>query len=520
MNLQSARLVQSNTESEAVECDVCTGKKNKAVKSCLKCLKSYCQNHLRLHEMFFQSNKHSLINPTRQLNETICSKHRRHLEIFCRTDQQCICCLCLTEEHTNHEIVAAEAERTEKQRHLRETQRNVQQRIQEREKELLELRKVAESYKHSAQTAVEDSERIFIELIRSIERHRSEVTKLIRAQEQAAVSQAESLWQQLHQEIVDLKRRNTELEQLSHTDNLIQFLQSFQSVSAALESPVSHNITVSPLLSFDDVRKSVSQLKEKLENFFKEETERISDRVTHIIFIRPNEPKTRKEFLQYFRQFTLDSNTVNRCLLLSDGDRKATDTNIHQQYPDHPERFEYCAQVLGKESVNGCCYWEVEWSGNAGVYISVAYKTISRKSNEDESSFERSNQSWGVYCRPSSISPLSIQPSLLNFKLPVMLANVNTGFDTNLFQALVSQPTWTGGQSISVRNSTSADFPVSSSSSRIGVYVDQRAETLSFYSISDTMTLIHSIQTTFSQPLYPGFTVYKGSTVTLYNPTK
>lgn len=115
MNLQSARLVQSNTGSEAVECDVCTGKKNEAVKSCVKCLKSYCQNHLRLHEMFFQSNKHSLINPTRRLNEMICPKHRRHLEIFCRTDQRCICCLCLTEEHTNHEIVAAEAERTEKQ---------------------------------------------------------------------------------------------------------------------------------------------------------------------------------------------------------------------------------------------------------------------------------------------------------------------------------------------------------------------------------------------------------------------
>lgn len=115
LNLQTASLVHSNTGAEDVECDICTGRRNIAVKSCLECLKSYCQNHLQQHDMFFRPNRHNLINPTRGLNEMICPRHRKYLEIYCRTDQRCICCLCLTEEHTNHEIVAAEVERNDKQ---------------------------------------------------------------------------------------------------------------------------------------------------------------------------------------------------------------------------------------------------------------------------------------------------------------------------------------------------------------------------------------------------------------------
>nr|XP_055059023.1 tripartite motif-containing protein 16-like [Misgurnus anguillicaudatus] len=454
-----------------VECDVCTGnKKYKAVKSCLECLNSYCQNHLDQHEKFFQVKKHDLMDPTGRLHEMICPKHKKHLEIFCRTDQQYICYLCTMDEHKNHEIVTAVAERTEKQNILGETQRKVQQRIQERQKEIRDLREAVMSHKRSAQTAVEDSEKIFTELIRSIERHRSEVTQLIRDQEKTAVSRAEGLLKQLEQEMSDLKRRDAELEQLSQTDNHIHFLQSFQSLSAAPESKVSHNIFVSSLLSFDDVRKSLSQLKDKLEDVCRDEIEKISDRVTSIRIIS-DEPKTRNEFLQYSSQFTMDLNTTYKHLHLSDGNREATDTNTDQQYPDHPDRFDYWQQVLCKESVTGRCYWEVEWSGSAGVSISVSYKSISRKGKDHVCVFGWNNQSWSLLCSPSKYS----------------------------FE----------------HNHKLTELPVSSICSRIGVYVDHSAGSLSFYSVSDTMTLIHRVQTTFNQPLYPGFYVNKGATVKL-----
>ncbi|KAA0718827.1 E3 ubiquitin/ISG15 ligase TRIM25 [Triplophysa tibetana] len=241
--LKTAASTYCYAEDEDVECDVCTGRKYKAVKSCMECLNSYCPNHLEQHEQLFQVKKHDLMDATGQLNNMICPKHNKRLEIYCRTDQKCICYPCLMDEHKTHDTTTAVAERTEKQ---------------------------------STQVAVKDSERIFAEMIRFIERYRSEVTQLIRDQEKAAVSRANRSLEQLEQEIVELRRRNAELEQLSGTENHIHFIQSFQSLSAALEAPVSHNITVSPLLSFDDVRKSVSQLKEKLENICREEAKKIS----------------------------------------------------------------------------------------------------------------------------------------------------------------------------------------------------------------------------------------------------
>ncbi|XP_026097402.1 E3 ubiquitin/ISG15 ligase TRIM25-like [Carassius auratus] len=208
-----------------VQCDVCTGTKHKAVKSCLVCLNSYCLNHLEQHESWFKGKRHNLTEATGRLQEMICQKHEKLLEVFCRTDQKCICVLCTMDGHKNHNTVSAAAQRTEIQKQLKETQKTLQQRIQQREKDLQQLRETVESHKRSAQTAVEDSERIFTELIRSIERSRSELIRLIRDQEKTAVSRAEERLERLEQEINDLRRRDAELEQLSHTQDHIQFLQ-------------------------------------------------------------------------------------------------------------------------------------------------------------------------------------------------------------------------------------------------------------------------------------------------------
>uniref|UniRef100_A0A8C1P3Y7 B30.2/SPRY domain-containing protein n=1 Tax=Cyprinus carpio TaxID=7962 RepID=A0A8C1P3Y7_CYPCA len=167
----------------------------------------------------------------------------------------------------------------------------------------------------------------------------------------------------------------------------------------------------------------------------------------------------------YHHQFTLDLNTVNKLLRLSENNRVITNTGTLQQYPDHPDRFDVYPQVLCRESVCGCCYWEIERSGC--VYISVSYKSISRKGGGNECVFGGNDQSWSLCCSSSSYS----------FR----------------------------------HNNIETDLPVESISSRIGVFVDHSAGTLSFYSVSDTMSLIHTVQTTFTQPLYPGFWVYKGS---------
>ncbi len=98
-----------------VQCEICTGRKYKAVKSCLVCLESYCQTHFERHEEFHSRKPHKVTDATGRLQEMICQKHNKLFEVFCRTDQKCICLLCMVDEHKNHDTVSAAAQRTEKQ---------------------------------------------------------------------------------------------------------------------------------------------------------------------------------------------------------------------------------------------------------------------------------------------------------------------------------------------------------------------------------------------------------------------
>ncbi|XP_030634310.1 tripartite motif-containing protein 16-like [Chanos chanos] len=455
-----------------VECDLCIKKKEKAIKSCLTCLASYCETHLQPHYESPALQKHTLVKASTRLQDKICHHHNKLIELWCQTDQQFMCYLCMVDEHRDHKTVSVAAERTERQKQLGETQKKTQQRIQGREKEVQELRQAVESFRCSAQAAVEDSERIFTELILSIERRRREVTELIRDQEKSELSRAEGVLERLEQEIADLRRRDTELEQLSYTEDHIHFLQSFPSLYIPSGSEELPGISIQrPHLSFEDVGKSVSKLKEQLEDFCKE-------RVTsNINSIPHHEPETREDFLQYSCDLTLDPDTVNKHLCLSEGNRVVSCVNRVQPYPDHPERFDGRSQVLCKEGVSSCCYWETEWSGNTyGASIVVSYKDISRKGRGNECFFGHNDKSWSLFCSPS-------------------------GYSFNHRNRIIRLPT----------------VPTSS---RIGVYVDHRAGTLSFYEVSDTMTLLHRVQTTFTQPLYPGFWVSVGTKVRLRNHTK
>nr|XP_017210815.2 NACHT, LRR and PYD domains-containing protein 12-like [Danio rerio] len=174
---------------------------------------------------------------------------------------------------------------------------------------------------------------------------------------------------------------------------------------------------------------------------------------------------------KYICFLTLDPNTANTQLILSEENKEVKCVEENQPYPDHPDRFDD-AQVLCGESVSGRFYWEIDWNGDRGVFISVSYKSIRRKGRSLECTFGRNAQSWSLYCSSSTSS------------------------------------FW--------HNDTHTVLPVEALSGRIGVFVDHSAGTLIFYNIyRDTMSLIHSVQTTFTEPLYPGFIVYSESSVKL-----
>uniref|UniRef100_A0A673Z133 E3 ubiquitin-protein ligase TRIM16-like n=1 Tax=Salmo trutta TaxID=8032 RepID=A0A673Z133_SALTR len=294
--LQAATPAHHYAGSGDVACDVCTGRKLKAVKSCLVCLASYCETHLQPHYESPTFKKHKLVKASTQLEENICSHHDKLVEIYCHTDQQFICYLCTMDKHKAHDTVSAESERTERQSQLGEKQKETKQRIQKRQKEIQDVRQAVKSLRRSAQAAVGDSERIFTEMIHLIERKCSEVKELIRAQEKAEVSRAKGLLKQLDQEMAELRRREAELEQLSHTEDNIQFLQSFQALCVPPRSEHLLSITVNQHVFFEDVRKSVAELKSQLGQICSGEIAKISVKVTKVHIVPPSEPRCLPSF--------------------------------------------------------------------------------------------------------------------------------------------------------------------------------------------------------------------------------
>ncbi|XP_026016155.1 tripartite motif-containing protein 16-like [Astatotilapia calliptera] len=462
--LQAAPADHCYAGPEDVACDVCTGRKLKAIKSCLSCPASYCEKHLQPHYDAAPLKKHKLVAPSKKLQENICSRHDEVMKIFCRTDQQSICYLCTMDEHKGHETVPAAAERTEKQKDLEVRRLNIQQRIQEREKDVKLLQQEVEAINGSADKAVEDSEKMFTELIRLLQKRSSDVKQQVRSQQETEVSRVKELQEKLEQEIAELKRKDGELEQLSHTEDHNQFLHNYPSLSALSESTHSSSINIRPLRYFEDVTAAVSETRDKLQDILREEWTNISLTVTEVdVLLSPPEPKTRAGFLKYSHEITLDPNTAHTWLLLSNGNRKATRMKQPQHYANHPDRFTGCKQVLSRQSLTERCYWEVEWRGKE-VYVAVAYKNICRHGISNAAGFGYNDKSWALYC---NINKYKVWP----FKVHIVFSGPHF--------------------------------------SKIGVYLDHSAGILSFYSVSETMTLLHRVHTTFSQPLYAGFCLWE-----------
>nr|XP_046245046.1 tripartite motif-containing protein 16-like [Scatophagus argus] len=450
---------------EDVACDFCTGRKLKALKSCLVCLASYCEKHLQPHYESPTFKKHKLVEPSKKLQDSICSHHNEVMKMFCRTDQQCICYLCPVDKHKGHHTVSAAAERAERQRELEVSRQSVQQRIQDREKDVKELQREVEAIKRSADKAVENTEKIFTEMIRLMEKRSSDVKQQVRSLEETKVRQVIELQEKLEQEITDLKRKEAELKQLSHTEDHIQFLHNYPTLLQLGESKDSNSINIRPLRYFEDVISAVLEVRDKLQNILSEKSTNISSKVAEVDVLLPQpEPKTRAEFLKYSCEITLDPNTAHTEMILSEGNRKATLKRQQQFHSSHPDRFVYCYQALSMESLTGRCYWEVTRKGR--VYVGVAYKSISRAVCATECGLGLNHKSWALNCKKDGIYE----------------------FYFNKIVTPVSGP----------------------QSSRVGVYLDHTAGILSFYSVSHTsnMTLLHRVQTTFTQPLYAGLRLY------------
>nr|XP_057943850.1 finTRIM family, member 83 isoform X1 [Doryrhamphus excisus] len=475
-----------------VGCDICVGKKNKAVKTCLMCLASYCERHLKPHYESATFKRHKLVDEIGHLDRQICPQHQKGLELFCRTDQMCICVLCTVKEHKGHDMVSAEQERADEQQRLGATQAEIQEKIHDRLKQMEELKQAVDVLKTSAQRALQECEKMFADMMRSIERMQQEMAKMISTNKRAALNNAEGHMERLDHEIADLKRRDNEITQLSRTEDHIHFIQSYHMLIAQTEAEELPTVTVNPYFTFDPVNKAVSEMKQHLNEFGNDELVKVAKTVNKMTFcqlddskkkrtlkvdetpmyrsVQVQEPQHRDDFLKYACQLTLDPNSAYRQLYLSRGNRKATLKRDPQSYGDSASRFDSLPQVLCMEALsNGAFYWEVDWSGE-GAAVGVTYRGIKRTGYGDSCRIGYNRKSWSLFCSDASYSARH-----------------------NKDQIEVKAPY----------------------SSRIGVFLDHAGGMLSFYAVGETMSLIHRFKASFSEAVYPGFWVWYESAITL-----
>ncbi|XP_078082105.1 tripartite motif-containing protein 16 [Mustelus asterias] len=477
-NAQSEDIV---TDPDDVACDSCIDKKLKAAKSCLTCMVSYCENHLRPHLENAAFKNHKLIDPRKDIEQGKCSLHEQYLEFFCKNDQSCICKECTLEKHVYHEIISVARAKSELENELRETKTNIDKKINAVENAIEKLQSNTSCIFNSVSEVKSSIEKQFGELTEAVQNAEREVLGFLENEQRASLKQADGIRTHLESNHAQLKKTKQQVETLMKLKNTVQFLQEFcewkkngpddtlPSVYIGLIDKLA-GISVAVSESTKNIRELLqTSYREKLKAFSKEEKLGFKTTVAVICTLNRSltekQPKTRSEFLKYATTLTFDPNTAHRYLRLINDNRKVSNTSPWRQpYPDHPERFEHWRQVLCTESFYmGRCYWEVEVRGE-GTHVGMTYKSIDRKGATGNGCITGNDFSWCVH--------------------------------------------WTGKEFL-VHHGDVELQGKAVKFSRLGVYLDYRCRILSFYGIDDTMTLIHKFESSFTEPLYAAFYLSK-----------
>ncbi|KAM4551927.1 E3 ubiquitin-protein ligase TRIM21-like [Odontesthes bonariensis] len=359
----------SSSEQQAarpgeVPCDVCTGTKLKALKSCLLCLASYCETHLEPHLTAPRLKRHQLTEPVENLEDRMCKQHDKPLELFCKTDQTCVCMLCSVLDHKTHEFVPLREEYEGKKAELGKTEAEIQQMIQKRRLKIQEVKESVKISEDAADREKAEGVQVFTALKESAERGLKELIKEIQDKQETTEKQAEDLIKDLEQEISELMKRSSEVEQLSRSEDHLHLLQSFSSLKAAPPTKDWTEVSVRPSSYEGTVVRAVAQLQETLSEMMKK------------VFAEAELKRLQQDAVDV----TLDPDTAHPGLMLSEDGKQVHDTGVRKNLPDNPKRFSHCVDVLGNQSFSsGRFYFEVQVKGKTAWDVGVARESINRK---------------------------------------------------------------------------------------------------------------------------------------------
>ncbi|KAF3697617.1 E3 ubiquitin-protein ligase TRIM39 [Channa argus] len=348
---------------KCIYCDVCTGKETKALKSCLICLTSYCESHLEPHLRVATLKIHKLIEPVAMLENRMCKRHQRLLELFCRSDQRCVCILCTETDHRCHDTVPVERESQERKIQIKKNKTDVQQMIQDRLQKVEEIKHSVQLSKENSKRDVKESTRVFSILFQLMKNSQAELVEMIQRKQAAAEHRAQRLIAELELEITELERKRIEMEQLYHTEDHLHLLQRFPALNSSPPAKVCSDIMVHSDTCLGITTRAVAIIKEQLQ-----------------LALKKLSTEDNEKMLPYAVDVRLDPKTANPWLVLSEDGRQVWDGDVEQNLMDIPERFDTAPCVLAtKGFTTGRHYWEVKVGGKTAWDLGLARQSVHRK---------------------------------------------------------------------------------------------------------------------------------------------
>ncbi|XP_030018511.1 E3 ubiquitin-protein ligase TRIM39-like [Sphaeramia orbicularis] len=444
---EAQQMMSSSSEQQAAKpgdvlCNFCTGTNRKALKSCLVCLASYCETHLEHHLTVSALKTHPLINPTENLEDKICTEHKKPYEFFCKTDKACVCILCTYSDHKTHEIIPLTEKYEENNVQLGTEEAKIQQMIKERQLKVQEIQHSVELSKDSAQRNITKSVEVFTALTESVQRNLDKVIEDIEDKQTTTEKQAEDFIKELKREISELEKRSTEVELLSHAVTDLHLFHSLPFLKDTSPLKDWTEISLQPPTYEISVVTTAIQLQEEL-----------SQEISALA-------KAELEIVQQFAvDVTLDPDTAHPHITLSDDEKQAMPSDVKKALQDNPERFSVNPCVLGKQSFSsGRFYFEVQVKGKTEWDLGVVRESIDRKADVPLSP---EDGYWTIWLRKR-----------------------------NRFRALDETP---------------VNLPLKCRPQKVGVFVDYEEGLVSFYDVGSSALIYSFIGCRFNDKLLPYF---------------
>ncbi|XP_073693205.1 E3 ubiquitin-protein ligase TRIM68-like [Garra rufa] len=381
-------------EKDAIPCDVCDKHLTyKAVKSCLICLLSFCDEHLKPHQSMVRFRSHKLVNPMEKLDQRACNEHGRPLELYCRSGEQCICALCVEE---GRDVVPVEAERERRQAVQQNTIEVMERTINQRENKLKELKESAAKYQALLEKEKQEIRKVFAAVIEAVRKTEQVLLAPLEDGKMCLEKEMDEKTQHIQKDILKYEETIESLNRTKNEEDDIFFIQSHPVTPA--EFTDDWTLTIDTELNFGTMRNSKAALLEEIDAHL-EKLCSVEIRRIHSFSVN----------------VTLDAETAHPHLEVSADGKAVCDTGAGHNIPSTSEQFDLVGGILGQPRItSGRAFWVVEVGKKVGWELGVVADRANRRGKV---SYKPSEGYWAiVLCGQNMYGAFEDPPALLKLK--------------------------------------------------------------------------------------------------------